>query len=824
MKNITFPTLLLFLLLSCMLNAQPPGKFGGMQPVSGRVFGKLLDASTKQPVEYATVTAFRTAPGKKDSVVGGALVQTNGDFNLRNLTMGPLKIRFSFMGYEQVEKQVILTPNNAEQDLGNLTLGVSAKMLKEVTIHTEKTGLQLQVDRKVFNVDKNLSSQGGSAEDVLKSVPAISIDADGAATLRNQGATILIDGRPTNLSLNQIPAAEIDQVEVITNPGAKFDANTTGGILNLVLKKNNKPGYNGMVQVGASPTGRWNAMTNLSFKQSPFNISVSYNANRGISQTHGYNNRTDLLNAQPSGFFNQNSQTDMKNLFQFGRLSIEYTLDNRNTVTLAGNAMGGTFNPNEAQKYSTLDGARTLLDYGTRDITNNNQWHKYTPQLTFKHNFPKKGQELTFDAQVNLEHSTNKSNYLTRDYQADGTEAPYPDLQRNYGGKNETMAVAQIDYVNPISEQSKLEIGAKVTDHNTHTWLDVSHLDYTNQTYTPDNSLTTNYHITEMINAAYVNYTSTMGLWRYAAGIRFEQSYFKGTQLTQNQDFSCNYPGKAGDLMKSLFPSLYLTRKFDNNQELQFNFSRKINRPNFFQIMPFFMFADKFSYRIGNPALKPEMVNLAEANYSVPFGEHNFLTSLYMRQTTDPITNVTNPSPTNPQILVGTFDNGSNSLVFGSDNTLKLNFGKMLEWTNNFNLFQTQVTYQNLKNSGWAYNAKTSVNLKLPLGFSVQTVGGYESPRIIPQGKMLPMYFADISVKKDFSKSTSLTLAVVDVFDTRRMGSFISTSDYELDSSRRRENRFVKLTLMVRFGKMDATLFKNKRPQGDGGGGDGQEF
>jgi hypothetical protein len=828
MKKYTIPTLLLFLLLTATLMAQPPGpgfgKPGGPPPANGRLFGKLLDATTKQPVEYATVAAFRSAPGRKDSVVGGGLVQSNGDFNLTNLPMGPLKIRFSFMGYDQTEKQVLLTPGNTEQDLGNLTLSVSTKMLKEVTVRTEKTGLQLQVDRKVYNVDKNLASLGGSAEDVLKAVPAVSIDADGAATLRNQSATILIDGRLTNLSLNQIPSAEIEQVEIITNPGAKFDANTTGGILNLVMKKNRKPGYNGMVQAGASPTGRWNAMANLNFKQYPFNLSLSYNVNRGVvNNNHGFNNRTDLLNGQPTGYFDQNNLSNVKNLFQFGRVSLEYAIDNRNTITVAGNGMGGNFIPLETQSYSTFDGARTLLNYGTRDVTSANHWQKLTPQMTFKHNFPKKGQELTIDAQVNFEHSTNNSDYTTRDYSAGGTLLADPEIQQNRGGKTETVAVGQIDYVNPLSETSKLELGAKVTDHSNHAWLNVGHYDYTGQTFTPDDVLTTNYQINEMINAAYINYTGALGRWRYVTGLRFEQSYFKGVQLTENKEFSYNYPGKSGDVMKALFPSIYLTRKLENNQEFQVNFSRKINRPNFFQIMPFFMFADKYSYRIGNPALKPEMINLAEINYGKQFGEHNFLTSLYMRQTTDPITNVTNPSPANPQILVGTFENGSNALVFGSDNTLKLNLWKSLEWTNNFNLFQTRITYGNIRNSGWAYNAKTTINLKLPKGFSFQTTAAYESPRIIPQGTMSPMYFADLSVKKDFSKNTSLTLAVVDAFDTRRMGSTIQTDYYNLDSSRRRENRYVKLTLMVRFGKMDATIFKGRR-QGGGDDGGGQEF
>ncbi len=813
MQNIRFSLLLLTLFSFGALAAQSPARPAGMKmPATGRLYGKLLDAGTKEPIGFATVAAYTA----KDSLVGGGLTRENGDFNLTNLPAGPLKITLSFMGYQALEKQVIITPQNNEQDLGNLSIGVSSQMLKEVVVSAEQSTIQLRADRKVFNVEKNLASAGGTAEDILKSVPSVNVDADGNAALRNQNAQILIDGRPTLLSLNQIPAGDIEQVEVITNPGAKYDANTTGGILNLVLKKNRKPGYNGMVSAGVGTAGRYNGMANISAKQGPWNVSLNYNVNTNKNLTNGYLYRTDLVDGQPVRYFNQENATEFGNLFQFGRLNIDYTLDNRNTLTLAGNAMGGDFRPNEIQRFTELDGQQNRISSGSRSSNTDGQWRNYTAQGAWRHTFPEKGKELVLDGQYTLGRSNNTNIFETRNFLPDGAEMPNPELQNNIGGNRSNQAQVQFDFTDPVGENAKFEFGARFFRKTTNTWLDVTHFDYNDFAFEPDSILTTNYDITEMINAAYANYSGAFGNWGYVAGMRFEASSFQGKQLTSEQEFSYNYPGSGSNLWKAFFPSLYLTRKLGDNQEIQVNASRKINRPNWFQIMPFFMFADKYNYRIGNPALRPEFVNLAEANYNLLFGQNALLASVYVRHTQDPITSITYRSPDDPNVLVSTFENGSNAIAFGMDNTLKLNLGKSIEWTNNLNVFQTKITAQNFENSGWAYNAKSTLSLRLPAAISVQAMANYESPRILPQGKTAPMFFSDLSVKKDFGKNFSLTLALVDVFDSRRMGQNLETSNYIQDFSRRRENRFVRATAMWRFGKPDAALFK-KKPQRGGG-------
>lgn len=819
---------LMLLIIPVILSAQPGPRGGGAMPAIGRVYGKLLDGKTKEAVGFATVQAWMLKPGGKDTLLTGALTEANGDFNLENLPLGGIKFIFNFMGYEEVSKEVKLTPANMTVDLGNITMGVSAIVLNEVTVAAEKSTLQLKADRKVFNVDKNLSSIGGTAEDVLRNVPSVSVDGEGNAALRNQNAMILIDGRPTNLTLNQIPSAEIEQVEVITNPGARFDANTTGGILNIVMKKNRKPGYNGMITTGWGTNNRWNAMGNLNVKQGKLNVSLSYNLNRNNNITKSYNYRTDFTNGQPSFYFDQESDNEFSNLFQFAKVGIDYNITNRNTISFGINGASGDFNPFEQQVFTTYDGNKVQLEQGRRTNDASGGFKNLTLQGTWRHNFPEKGKELILDGQFTPGRTTNKSTFTTYNVKPDGTVLPNPDLQLNDGGNTNKQFQLQLDYIDPVGENGKMEMGLKTQRRITDNFLNVNLYDYSENIYQLDSGLTTNFYIDEWINAAYFNYTGSWGKWGYVAGVRFEQSIFNGEQRTQNVDISYEYPGKGGDVLKAFFPSLYLTRKINEKQELQTNFSRKINRPNFFQIMPFFMFADKYSYRIGNPGLRPEFVNLAELNYSIQFGNHNLLSSAYLRQTEDPITNVITNNPNDPSVLITTFINGDNQVNYGLENTLKLGFGKWLEWTHNLDAFYTTVSAGTFTNSGYSFNYKTNFTFRLPKAFTMQGAISYDAPRPMPQGQRLENFFSEISVKKDINESMSVTASLVDIFNTRRWASELITPLYIQESSRRRDNRHFRVTFNWRFGKQDASLFRNRRPQQRGnqqqGGDDGGGF
>ncbi len=842
MKRFLLFTILFF---SLFIKAQgPPGGGGAnkdmmkaLKDIKGRVYGKIVDAKTKKPVEFASCTVLWY---NKDSLMGGGLTRENGEFNIENLpAMGGFRFKVIQLGYKTYETKIyIQLPNKLEQDLGDIQLQVDEKQLNEVEVTAEKNTVVMSIDKRTYNVDKDLSIKGGTAADVMKNVPGVTMDADGNAQLRNQSPTIYVDGRPTNLTLLQIPADQIDRVEIITNPSVKYDANATGGILNIIMKKNLKPGYNGMMMANAGTGDRYGGMLNLNVKEGRWNFSSMYSYNQAINNTLGYTYRTqlDTTTGKASGFFNQNNKTNMFNAFNFGRLGIDYNINNRNTLSLNGMIVAGRFKTSDVQKYEVLDANSVQHLYGDRINEQHAAFQNYNAQMIYKKTYPKAGKELTVDGSYNYTNSNNGYLFTTTTHFNPDTFSIPNTYQKNIGKSNASQYVLQLDYVNPISETKKFEAGIKAFYKQSLSENNTSNATSTQDIYTRDSIMSNHYVIDDMVNAAYINY-SAKTFWdiSYQAGLRFEQSYYKGTITDKKQSFSYNYPGTSNDILKSLFPGIYFSKKLKKNQELQLNFSRKINRPNFFQLMPFVMFADKQNYRIGNPQLKPEFKNIAEINYNKTFGKGSYLGSGYFRYEEQPITDVAYPSQFDPTVLVNTTVNGKNSIRYGMEHTIKYTFFKNLDATFNANIFYIYIKgtvvpgRPDVKAEGYAYNTKATLSYRFPKQLTLQVNGNYESPKVLLLGASNPIYSMDVSINKMIGTKWIINASLSDAFNTRRMGAHYETPYYTQDLSRRREARFVKLSITHLFGKMDASIFKRgKQMKGLGdqnqGNQDGLDF
>lgn len=830
------------LLLSCLLVlpalAQVPA--GGnkdmmkaLKDIHGRIYGKIIDAKTRKPVEFASTVVLWY---NRDSIMGGALANDKGEFNIENLpAMGGFRLRITQIGYKKYEtKFYIQMPNKLEQDLGDIALDLDEKILKEIEVTAEKNTVVMSIDKRIYNVDKDNSVKGGTAVDVMKNVPGVTVDADGNAQLRNQSPTIFIDGRPSNLTLQQIPADQIERVEVITNPSVKYDASATGGILNIILKKNLKPGYNGMAMAYVGTGDRYGGMVNLNVKEGKFNFTSMYSYNQGINVPLGYTHRKQLdSSGHVLGYFNQDNKTWNMNIFNFGKLGVDYNINNRNTISLNGMMMAGKFQITDNQVFSVLDknGAETFS--GKRVNDQHAAFQNYNGQIYYKKTYPRAGRELTADANYNHTNSDNGFLFTTYGYQPDTLNITNS-FQKNTGKSYADQYVFQLDYTDPMSETRKFEAGVKMYYKNSSSQNTAQKATSSQDYYKPDSSLTNHYIIDDMINAAYVNYNDKT-IWNinYQAGLRFERSYYKGTIADKNLSFSYNYPSTASDILKSLFPGIYFSKKVTGGHEFQLNFSRKINRPNFFQLMPFVMFADRQNYRIGNPQLKPEFKNIAEFNYNKTFTTGSYLGSLYGRYEEQPITDVAYPSLTDPTVLVNTTVNGRNSFRYGTEHTYKQTFFKSLDVTLNANVYYIYIkgivdpTQPEVTAKGFAFNAKTTLSYKLPKSWTLQLNGNYESPKILLLGYTLPMYSADFSVNKMFGTKWILNATLSDIFNTRRMGTKYTTPFYTQDLMRRRETRYVRFTATYLFGKMDASIFKRgkqMRNQNDQGNQDGLDF
>lgn len=837
MKNLL---ILIALLLSVNITAQMPGMggMGGMKnmkdPKMGRVYGKVIDAKTQKPVEYASIQVLWYS---KDSLLGGSLVKENGDFSVDGLpSFGQVRVKIKFIGYKDyLQKVYLMPPDKVEQDLGDIKLAVDDNLLKEVEITAEKSAVTLSIDRRTYNVEKDLSVKGGTAVDVMKNVPGVTVDADGNAQLRNQSPNIFVDGRPTNLTLQQIPADQIERVEIITNPSVKFDANSTGGILNIIMKRNAKPGYNGMLMAYVGTGDRYGGMANLNLKGGPWNISMMYSYNQGINNNNGYTNRIqlDTITGNPFGYFNQNNISRMANLFNFGKLGIDYNINNRNTITISEMIVGGQFKTSDSQNYNAQDANQNTIVNGDRLNDQAARFTNYNTQLLYKKTFPKVGKEITFDINHNYTQSQNHYLFTTYGFNLGGNWEP-SQYQKNNGGTMANQFVFQTDFVNPISDTKKFEAGFKsyykYSDSENNTFNSSTNED----NYARDSIMSNHYVIDDMITAAYINY-SAKTFWDigYQGGLRFEQSYYAGNIVDKQQKFSYSYPSSSDDILKSIFPAIYFSKKLKKSQEVQLNFSRKLQRPNFFQLMPFVLFADKQNIRIGNPQLKPEFKNIAELNYNKTFSKGSYLGSGYFRYEEQPITEVAYSSISDPTVLINTTVNGNNSIRYGIENTFKWTFFKNLDVTLNANAFYIYINGTVVQNKpdvttqGYAYNGKGTLSYRFPKNVTLQVNGNYESPKILLLGYAKPVYSMDVSLNYMIATKWIFNATLSDAFNTRIMGTHYETPYYVQDLARRRETRYVRLTVSYLFGKMDASIFKRgkqMRGMGQEGNQDGLDF
>ncbi|MGZ6539898.1 MAG: outer membrane beta-barrel protein, partial [Bacteroidia bacterium] len=720
---------------------------------------------------------------------------------LENLPFGTFNFKISFIGFKTYQQVITITPQNEEQDLGNIKIEAEEAVLKTVEVTGEKSASEMSIDRKVFNVDKDLTVKGGTAMDVMKNIPSVTLDESGNAQLRQNAATIYIDGRPTTLTLDQIPADQIERVEVITNPSAKFEASATGGIINIVMKSNNKPGYNGIVSGGIGTNEHYNAMAVLNFKQKPFGFQIVYNYNSFQNPVTGYTHRTDLSNNVATDYYNANDKSTFKNAMQVGTVNFDYFLNNRNTLSLSGNMVMGDFINHDNQTFSSLDASDAYLYNGNRTTNTKTHFENYTGKIHYRKTFPKKGKELTADFNYNTTNLNSPSTYTTNIYAANTTTLlpDNPALQNNMGHNVNQVYTFQADYVNPINDSTKFECGVRSNYKPSTQYLDVSTFDYPSGQYVADPYLTSHYKIEDLVNAAYVNYTTRVKKINFALGLRFEDSYYKGILTNKNDSsFLYSYPSGINNLLNSLFPSIFITRKLTDKKEIQFNVSRKINRPNYRQLMPFIMASDPKNYSIGNPNLTPEFITMGELNYNQVLNKGTMLLTLFFRNTQNPLTNYIYTSPSDSSILINTTINGKQSNAFGMDNTFKYTLFKGFEATLNMNLIYTFINASynnvNVSNQGFNYTGKLNMTYRLPKSFSIQLSGSYESPKVIPQGTAKEVYFADCGISKDIKKFITLTASVSDIFDTKGRGTYYVTDQYTQNGWNRRESRYVKFT------------------------------
>ncbi len=883
MKTIFLTTLLAIAIIHSYAQIPQGNKMGKQNMNIGHFYGKIVDSKTNKGIAAVTVqltgNKFDTATKKiKQAILNTVITENHGDFSLEGLPIfGNFTLKISSLGYKPIEKQInfgikfpqagAATAQNGlsgmqkildqvDKDLGNIKLEPDATDLGNVTVTASaKQQFELGIDRKIFNVDKNLESTGQTATEIMKNIPSVNVDIDGNVTLRNAAPIIFVDDRPTTLTLDQIPSDIIDKIEIITNPSAKYDASGgNAGIINIILKKNRKFGYNGGVRAGTDSWGKVNGGGDFSVREGKINAFVNGNYNQRKFVSEGTTNQNNFFNP-PS---NANSVTSSNNNgeFRFLRAGIDFLADNRNTFTVAGNYVRGHFNfannfntdslinlSNVANNQSTTGSDRTFENTGV--------------QFGYKHNFAKSGENLTADVNLNTSNNHSSSDNSTYTFFPNSTiQKQNPLLQQTYTQGYNKFYTIQSDYENPISDKVKLEAGvrAAIRDFGNNS----SQLKYNTYTgtYVEIPAISNNYKYNDQVYAGYINYSAKRTKWNYQLGLRVESSNYTGTLLnnkgTDSSTFAVKYP-------VSLFPSAFLTYKLTDKQDLQINYSRRVNRPNFFQLMPFPNYSN---YPIivlqGNAGLNPEFTNSMELSYNNNYKTNsNFLATAYFKYATNLITQYIYRdknalSNGNDSVYYSTYINANSGISYGIELTNKMQVTKWWELMLNANIFNSKINASSV-NSNTSHNISIATNsilswfgkvnstFKLPKSYSIQISGYYQSKTVLPQngggggggpfnqvqttaqGYILPKYGVDMAIRKDWNwkkgRTGSLTLSMNDILKTEYQRTFSEqTGLFNQNTERISNPQVLRLTFSYRFGKFDTSLFKRKNTKFDQNG------
>lgn len=871
MKIKNFYLTFLMIITATAVLAQYPqtarSRTGGRNMNVGHFYGKVIDGNTNKPIEAASVqlsqTKMDTATKQhKTVVIAAMLTDKKGEFSIDKLPLfGKYQLLISAVSHAPYADEISFNlkmggdmsqmMNAVDRDLGNLKLLPQEKQLADVVVTANKSMLQMNIDRKVFNVDKSLTSTGGTAVDVMRNVPSVNVDIDGNVTLRNATPQIFIDGRPTTLTLDEIPADEIESIEIITNPSAKFDASGGGaGILNIVMKKNKKPGYNGNVRAGVDTRGGTNLGGNINIRQGKFNFFASGNYFHFKSKSSKINDRLDNVGATKAELY-QTSKPTNDGRMKGGNIGFDYFADNRNTFTLSGGIRQGKFGDNELTNITrdtTLDGI-TNHNTGTSNSYGNFTWNNYNGKLSFKHNFAKPNKNITADINYDYSKNSNLQDIATQYYHADNSLNGPLTQQRTSGNGTSDNLTFQTDYANPINDKMKLEAGLRGSIRNSNSDNQNFLMDNTTGKFVSLNALNSKYKYTDEVYAGYATFSQKIHDFTYQLGGRIESSKYSGELVDSNEKFSNSYP-------LSFFPSIFLTQKINEKQDIQLNYSRKINRPNFWQLIPYYDFSDPLNISVGNASLVPEFTNLLELSYDVNFKNgNNIIGTAYYRGTDNLISRYQywdkNPNPAyNDSVFISSYVNANSSEAYGLEITSVNKITKWWSLTSNVNFYNSKINGSNLESSlsskKWSWFGKINSTFTLPANFTLQVTGDYTSKTILPPGRgggggghwgggnlstangySLPIFGFDAALKKDFlkDKSLSVSISMNDIFRTRvtkiHSESNLSNKIFSVqDIERQRDPQRVRLNVSWRFGKMDVSLFKRKNMNQEGAQGD----
>jgi len=735
----------------------------------GSIKGFVYDQTSKQPLEYATITIIR----KKDNqVVTGTISDQTGFFKIKGMDFGMYKIDVTFIGYKTKSlENVPVRPNDKDVDLGQILLEAAVETIGEAVVVADRPTMTYKIDKKVINVSQQHTSISGSAVEILENIPSVTVDIEGNVSLRgSQSFTVLIDGKPSLLNssdaLNQIPASSIENIEIITNPSAKYDPDGTAGIINIILKRNKLQGVSGVVNANYGSNNSLGGDFLFSFRKEKFNFYLGADYNNRIMKGESVNeNTTDRFDTLYYVFSNGDFT---RNRLSTGlRGGIDFNLNAKNSFSIGlryGERSGGG---DSEFNYSEWTNPATVSN-NYYNIGESNRTGRYlSASLDYVHQFDKKGHTLVgqfiYDNEGNSEDEDLSELFDQNNIQTSG--------QRSSENEPETEYRIKLDYTLPIGEKNKFEAGyqGRLESGKGENELYLYNTATEVYDFMPDFS-----HSIESnrdIHALYSTYSSEIGSFGYQLGLRGEYVDRKISLVGENQEFKLN--------RWDFFPTAHVSYNFPNDIQLMASYTRRIERPRSWYLEPFLAWQDAYNVRQGNPGLDPEYIDSYELSFQKKFGRNVISIDGYYRITNNKIERYSTLYENYTNVYLNTVENVGNDYSFGTELMFAFDITKWWHIDLMGNIYDYKVKgelpYQindttfikDFSASSFNWNSRFNNTIKLSKTTRLQINGMYNSPTVTAQGRSEGFVMVAMAVKQDFFKNKfSATLQLRDLLNT----------------------------------------------------------
>lgn len=739
-----------------------------------KLTGKVIDKETQQPLEYATITLENE---RRPNILQGGITQADGRFSFE-VFPGKYNITTEYISFEKdVKKEVLIRES---KDLGTVALIMSVASLDNVELVGERTEVEIQLDKRTYNVGKDITVRGGSVSDVMDNIPSVSVDVDGTISLRgNDNVRILINGKPSGLvglsgpeALRQLPAESIEKVEVITSPSARYEASGTAGILNIILKRQELEGFNGSFIINGGFPTTYGGSASINWRTDKLNLFTTTTYNDGKSMGGGVFNSEYFKTDGPSLYTNEDRDYNRNRKNIFINLGAEYFFNPKTTLTLSGFVRRSDNTSDNTTIIEDLTELGEVINrfgrYQYEEEKDNSQ--QFTANFTKK--FNDKGHELVIELQT--ETSSEDEN--------DDVENTNIYDQESFTNETQERQLLQIDYVFPLNENTRFEAGYRGNFSQLDT--DYKVYDY-NPIKTLNTDLTNNLVFTQNVNAAYTQYGKKVDKFSYLLGLRMENTKIIIDQRTDNTYKEKKYT--------DWFPTLNLSYEFDEKENITLGYSRRIRRPRAWSLNPFRSLTSLTFFRQGNPDLDPSYTNSFDFGYLKRWAKWTFNGSLYYSKTKQTITRITektgeiirvsdDPIVDVPALRATSINLAENNRT-GTEFTLTYSPKRMVRISGNFNIFNSETigTHQNnvLDAEIISWFARVNASFPLPFKLNTQLRAFYRGPRATAQTQSQGVFSMSGALNKTlFKKKATLSFRASDIFNTSRWKSTTTTDSF----------------------------------------------